>query len=127
MRIRNGIMLIFWIFLAVILALVVAGVTIAFLFGRNYLVNGTNYGYGMMGFGTGMWALGGFFMLIPVILFFLFIYWIFGIATDHGLHNWHDEPMHLGNSALETLDIRYAKGEISKDQYNTMKADILKK
>ncbi len=122
MRYRNGFMSIFWIFLAVIMALVVAAAILSVLFGARYGITG--YGYGMMGAGTGMWIFGGLFMIIPIILFFIFIYWIVSVASDHDHHHWHYETSEAGNSALEILNARYARGEISKDQYEQMRNDI---
>ncbi len=123
MRNRNDIMGIFWIFLAVIVALVVAGVTLSLLYGSRYGA-GAGYGYGMMGGGTGMWVFGGLFMIIPIVLFLLFIYWIVEIASGHNHDHRYDDAYRPGNSAIEALDVRYAKGEITKDQYDAMKKDI---
>ncbi len=128
MNFRNDLTGMFRIFLSVILALVIAGVVLAFLFGTRYWTSGTGYGYGMMGFGSGgMWIFGGLFMIIPIILFFLFIYWMVGIASDHGHRHMHDDFSYHGSSAIDTLDERYAKGEINKEQYDAMKSDILKR
>lgn len=73
-------------------------------------------GYGMMGFGWG-WALIMISIIIVVIL---------GIFA---LIRYLQQPIHhdirqANSHALDLLNERYAKGEISNEEYNRIKADI---
>ena len=67
---------------------------------------------GMMG-----WFGGGLMMLVFWALFVLFIIWIVREAK-------HDSSK-SGGRALDILEERYAKGEINKEEFRTMKKDIL--
>jgi putative membrane protein len=89
---------------------------------RNY--QGWQMGPGMMGgWGYGGWF-GGIFMIIFWILILVgmvfFIKWMIQ-STSRG---------HTGNTgggrALEILKERYARGEISKTEFETMKQDLMK-
>ena len=72
---------------------------------------------GMMGFG-GFGMIFGFFWFIAIIIGIVFlIVWLvrrFGNTTTSK----------TGTNSLEILKERYAKGDLSKDQYETMKKDI---
>ena len=73
---------------------------------------------------------GGFGMMIGMI--FIWLFFIAVIATiitfivsaakrsKYGHEYWHK----IGDRALEILKERYAKGEISKEQFDNMKKDI---
>jgi uncharacterized membrane protein len=68
------------------------------------------------------WSIAGFFGGIVVFLFFIgllvllvrLIFW--GTWRRHSRHSWR-----YRNEAFEILDARYARGEITKEQYNEMK------
>ncbi len=81
--------------------------------------------YGMMGGGMmmGMMGVGSFFFLIPIVGIILIFYWIFN--KDETQKKGKKES-HRGNSAIRGLDRRYANGELTREQYLTMKGDILK-
>lgn len=68
-----------------------------------------NWGWGMMG-------LGGFAMLlfwvVVVIGIVVLVKWSFGTSSNIGSH------------PLDLLKARYAKGEITKEQFEHMKRDI---
>ena len=78
----------------------------------------------MMGgfFGGGLGWIGmilGFVFFILVIIGVIFlIIWIVKITTRSG----NDDK--TGSKALEVLKERYAKGEITKEQYENMKKDL---
>ena len=76
------------------------------------LYNG--YGFdGMMG-----WFGGGLLMLVFWVLLILFIIW----AVRESKHDYHSQSK---GKALDILNERYAKGEIDKDEFKTMKKDII--
>ncbi len=71
------------------------------------------YGYGMMG--GGWWILGLIFWILIIIGIVLLIKYLWehgGAGTEH-------------ESALEILKKRYAKGEISKEEFEEKKKDIV--
>ena len=74
---------------------------------------------GMMGFGFGWWP---FMFLVPlgfVVLVVLGIYYLFsGQAREQGA------LAHMESDALRILKERYARGEITSDQYSKMKRDL---
>ncbi len=75
---------------------------------------------GMMGGGI----MGGFGMIFWVLIIigvvFLAIYWFRRTsAEEHGGQSGH------GGSAFDILKSRYARGEISREEYEQMKRDIL--
>ena len=78
----------------------------------------------MMGgfFGGGMGWIGMILSFICFILIIigviLLIVWLVKRATYSGIED------KTGNKALEVLKERYAKGEITKDQYESMKKDL---
>ncbi len=68
--------------------------------------------YGMRsGLFAGMHPYGWIFQLLILVAFFLIIYWVF-------------KGNKISESALEILDKRYAKGEISKKEFEKIKKDI---
>jgi len=68
-------------------------------------------------------------ILIPVILIiFGAILFILGIRTTD-MHIKHEEVTkkdEINEEALKMLDTRFAKGEITKEQYNDMKKELKK-
>jgi putative membrane protein len=72
-----------------------------------------DYGYGMMG--GGWWILGFIFWLLVLIGIVLLIKYLW----EHGGAKAEHE------SALEILKARYAKGEISKEEFEEKKKDIV--
>jgi len=104
-------------------ALIIGGIIVAILvvlpivFGAIYGQQG--YGYGVMG-GFG-W---GWFMPIIMIGFWGLVIWgivalVRGVSRgDAGSSTWED-------SALEILKRRYARGEITKQEYEERKGDLV--
>ncbi|HLB64701.1 MAG TPA: SHOCT domain-containing protein [Anaerolineales bacterium] len=87
---------------------------------------GGQYGYGYGGM-MGPWMMGGigiFGMLGGVLLLVLLVgggAWLFQAATRAG----GAHPAGLASETpLEILKRRYAKGEITKDQYEAMRRDL---
>lgn len=86
-----------------------------------------NYYDNMMGWGFGF---GWIFMLIFMLLFWGLIIWAFFAlvrgVSGHGGGHWHNhnEHKHKESSALDILKERYAKGEITKEDFERMKKDL---
>ena len=90
-----------WIFVAV---------AVLFLFGSFGMG-----GYGMMGFGMG-------FGFLFMILFWGVIIWLVYALIKAAQPNTQNK----GENAMEILKTRYAKGEISKKQYEEMRKELIR-
>jgi putative membrane protein len=66
----------------------------------------------------GMWF-GWIFWIILIVL----VVWLIVNQSNKSKQNF--QPQQQTESALEILKKRYAKGEISKEQYEQMKKDII--
>ncbi|MFH1757556.1 MAG: SHOCT domain-containing protein [Pseudomonadota bacterium] len=86
-------------------------------------------GYGGWGMGPGMmgnWGMGWFGMLVMLAfwvlviigLVFLIKWLVQASKGDRGVSSG-------GSNALDILKVRYAKGEITKEEFNQMKQDLL--
>ena len=73
-----------------------------------------SYGYGMMS--GGMWILGFIFWILILVGLILLIKYLW---EGSGIRGGGQE------SALEVLKKRYAKGEISKEEFEEKKKDLL--
>jgi putative membrane protein len=109
-------------------ALIICGIILAILivlpivFGAIYGWQG--YGYGMMG----PWMMGGFggmlFMPILMIVFWGLVIWgIVALVRGVSLHG-NTGTSYQADSALEILKRRYARGEITKQEYDERKKDL---
>ena len=115
-----------WIVVLVVVVLIV-GMTIASWFIPAAL--GSNYGYGMMGgrgmMGGGMmggWGLmGGLGILFWVLIIAGGIWLYQSLKRNNAATNPNAPTL---ESPLDILKRRYAKGEITKEQFDTMKADL---
>ena len=87
---------------------VLTAVALLFLFGSFGMMGG----YGWWGFGMGFWFL-------CMLLFWGFIIWIIVTLTTASQHNKNGSP-----DSLTILKRRYAKGEITKKQFERMKKEI---
>lgn len=84
------------------------------------LWNGQWMGPGMMGWGYGMGVLGGLMMLVFWVLVIIgLVYLIRWLARSSG----HGEKRE--ETALDLLKKRYASGEISKQEFEEKKKDLL--
>jgi putative membrane protein len=73
------------------------------------------------------WPLPLFGGIFSILLFIFIIAMIVRIAIwgGHRHHHWHDYYHDESkSSALNILQERYAKGEITKEQYESMKKDL---
>ena len=83
------------------------------------------YGYGLNGGWYGHTLFGGFFMIIVWVAVIFFVVWMVrelsgGNRNGHG----HGSGTDGGKAALDILKERYAKGELTKEQFETMKKEI---
>jgi len=84
--------------------------------------------FGNAGWGGGF-GFGWIFMLPIMLLFWGLIIWaIFALVrsgSGHGCGGHNHEEHEQDNNALDILKERYAKGEISKEDFDKMKKDII--
>ncbi|KJS28868.1 MAG: hypothetical protein VR64_22390 [Desulfatitalea sp. BRH_c12] len=73
-----------------------------------------NYGYGHMMYGYGGWIM----WIILIVLVFLVIY----LFTQQKRSSSSESAN--GETALDILKKRFARGEISKEEYESMKRDL---
>ncbi len=105
-----------WIIVGLIAAIAVVGVVSAVLFGRNGY-----YGYyGMMGGYPfyGMYIIMPLMAALSIIVVLLFLYFIAGLFRGTGHYSYED------NRAEEILKERYARGEITQEEFNKMMENI---
>jgi putative membrane protein len=67
-----------------------------------------------------MFGFGSFFMILFWIFIIVGFFRIFRHGSCSHMHNFHK----AGGSAAEILKERYAKGEITKEEFASMKKDI---
>jgi putative membrane protein len=76
------------------------------------------------GYGMGAWMAGGWlWMALATVAFILLVAW--AARSLGSSNNQHTQPGPSERpSALEALDMRYAKGEISEDEYKKMRHNL---
>lgn len=74
-----------------------------------------SYGYGMMGFGWGL-----------IMMIVIFVFFILGIFTlvRYLQRTGPNSSGNVGSKAIEILNERYARGEITDEEYMKKKAEI---
>ena len=101
-----------WILVALVSAVAAVAIIIAILFGGNYY-SGTYGPYGMMGGFYGMGIIMPIIGVISVILVLVFIYFFFeAVRTPESYR-----PVEKAANAEEIAKERFAKGEISEEEY----------
>ncbi|MFQ5908246.1 MAG: hypothetical protein ACE5JE_05415 [Thermoplasmata archaeon] len=95
-----------WVVVALILAVAVLGVIVSFAMGGT--------GFGMMGMGFGGM---GLVMAIPAIVLVLVLLVVLGAF---------DRTFETRSSAIETLRLRLARGEILPEEYEALKEELLR-
>lgn len=92
-------------------------------YGHGMMGYGYNYGngYGISGYGYNMMTNGwGWIMMLGIIvLFTLAVIAFIGYIKTH-----HLSPVIEVNLAVQILDERYARGEITNEEYKTKKNEI---
>jgi uncharacterized membrane protein len=82
--------------------------------------------------GDGMMNGSGFaiFGMVLMVLFFGILVWVIVRTIEHGSHqnrhSFDSHQPHYSSEALGHLDMRLAKGEISPEEYNSLKGHIKK-
>jgi putative membrane protein len=76
-----------------------------------------------------MWFGMGFMWLWPIVLVVIAVIIYYAVtASSHrehySQHSYYQQPRYHGSRALEILKERYAKGEITKEQFHQMKEDL---
>ncbi|MDD5711781.1 MAG: SHOCT domain-containing protein [Smithellaceae bacterium] len=69
----------------------------------------------MMGYG---WHWGGFMMVFWILIIILIAYLIYGLVKGKG-------PGQVSETPLDILKKRYARGELTKEEFEQMKKDLL--
>lgn len=75
------------------------------------------YGYGFGGDWFWHTLFGGFFMIIVWVAIILFVVWLVREVSEGRGKSDHKTP-------LDILKERYAKGELTKEQFESMKKDL---
>ena len=114
---------IIWIIIAIVigLGLLAGGFLLSRsgwgLFGYGPGMMGGNFGFGMMnGFG------GIFMILLWIVIIGLGVWLISGLVSRTNTQSPSNLP--LAESPLDILQKRYARGEITKEQYDEMRRDL---
>ena len=76
-------------------------------------------GYGMMG-----WGWGVLMMVVPVVVLVLILLVVLGAFAPRTAAPAYLAPVSPPSSAMEILDARYARGEISREEYLRVRADL---
>ena len=76
-------------------------------------------GWGWNGNGD-WWWIGGIFMVIFWIAVILLIIWLVRRASGHHMGMWHEGS----SNALEIAKTRYAKGEITQEEFDKIKKNL---
>ena len=106
-------------------ALIIGGIVLALLIVVPSVwggFSGWSGGFGMMG--TGMMGTGGF-MGIGLIVFWGLVIWaIVALARGNAFGGSQSSP-ERSDSALDILKKRYARGEISREEFEDRKKDLI--
>jgi putative membrane protein len=97
--------------LIVVIALIIAVFLISIIFPFG------DHGGGMMG---GMMGLGWLLMLLPIILIVVLVY----ALLDRERPQYYQSAPNIGENPLQILDGRYARGELSREEYLRMRGDL---
>ncbi len=98
----------FWVIGIAVIVLLLGGWSVG-----SYGMMGSNWGWGMMGLG---------FMFLPMLLFWGAVIWL--IVTLVNSAGKSREEREERGSPMEILKKRFARGELTKKQYEEMKKEL---
>lgn len=76
--------------------------------------------------GTGSWFGGGMLMMLPMLLFWGLVIWGgFVLVRKLSQSGQNAYPIGTAPGAIDILKERYAKGEISREEFAKMKQELL--
>ena len=105
-----------WLLVALIAILVVVAVVI--VIASSFL---NPFGYGMMG----MMGFGAIFMIVPVLILIIIIIAIVSLTRpSHHPYPPYQYPSPQTMTPLQVLELRYSRGEITREQYHQMRSDL---
>lgn len=112
---------IIWIMVALIAAVAIIGTASAIIIARGGYYNGAGnyYPYGMMGGFPyyGMYIIMPIMAVISILAIFLFLYFIMGLFGSNS-------NMQSDDRAIDILKERYARGEISREEFRKMADEL---
>jgi len=76
------------------------------------------------GAGWGMMGWGAIFMVVPLLVLILVLVLALGAFRPREHVPLYAPPPPSAATALETLNVRYARGEISQEEYQRIRADL---
>ena len=75
----------------------------------------------MMGYGYGSNMMGGVFgMIIPIIIIAIIVFAVYKLMQNKNI-----KDIGTKDSSLDILNERFARGEISEEEYNSKKNELL--
>lgn len=95
--------------------------------GNGWRMMGYGYGSGMHGWGIGIIGIILFVIFWALVIYLvisLIMYLIHGSGNVNNFMGKTEHKTEKRDSAIETLRMRYAKGEVSKDDYDRTIADL---
>ncbi len=84
------------------------------MFGYGPMMGGWGFGHGFGGWGMGLIG-----MIVPLVIFLVVIYFIYKLF-NRTLHT-RNFGMQSHHEASEILAVRFARGEISEEEYQRLK------
>ncbi|BAB60618.1 TVG1527611 [Thermoplasma volcanium GSS1] len=94
------------------------------VFVYSIFAGGTFYSFGY-GPRVIVGGLFGWWLIMPIFAFFVMIFFVIMMFSSHGHDHWHNNRMDFKRSRAEDIAReRFAKGEITEDQYNRIINEI---
>lgn len=106
-----------WLVVGLVISVVLIGIVAASSLSRS------DGDYGMMG----GWGVGMAFVVVPAIILILILLIVIGEFGGRAGYNTYPVYVPPQPSPLDILDQRYARGDISSDEYHRMKTEFGKR